>query len=771
MSTTRILGTTITTPSSSYPLDAEVGGSLPGILSDASTSTYVRGGAGASHQSILRFGLSAASLPANEFGSGLRYRHTACGEDATTRYALTVLGHHPSSGAAYPALGIGQWSFYGSTTPTEQTGGWQTTTALFPQLADAQWTNTNLTGVWFEASLLNQTQTATSLRVHEFAVELQTTTIPVATVSVTGLDRTRPAVTLGQTDLWSATVTTKALTSNVATLTTSTAHGFLPGNQVAVTGVDSTFNGSYLITATTTYTFSYARTASNVTSQAATGTVTIGDNKPYTTYDLRIFDQATYSAAGFDPATATPVGQASQTDSGKTTSVTVNSPTDLVNGTYRVYVRTQYGTSWWTTWAYAAFTVAVTPATPATLVASWDTGTQAATLVVTTHGNLIPPDYATAENALGASWQASSCTITRVSDSGAHGSYATEITASSTSTATATIPYTTGIINGVIAGERYLLKVPVKAVTQTKAVTATIAWYTAAYALISSVSSSSVSPTTSDGWTKSAVINAVAPAGAAVAQLQISIASPTASAKWRVDAMVLCIGDAADDPATLSYGQGGTGAGLSGFRTLVEHSADQVIWEQVRAPAGTDQTAYGVLGQRLTIVDGEAPRGTVYYRASLVGTSPGIMVSTNTAQSLATTTDGTWWLKNPTTPAANRGGIQLETKPKFTVAEQATVFRPIGRGYPVVVATDIGGEDGQGTIHTRTPAEHAAVLALLRTQGALLLQSPFTDTAGNGLQWFIRLLQRSWDLDGVPTAPHRPISVQWVDVGRPTVGA
>jgi hypothetical protein len=70
-----------------------------------------------------------------------------------------------------------------------------------------------------------------------------------------------------------ATITNKALTSNVATLTAAN-HGFAVGFQVEVSGVDATFNGTYTITAVTTNTFSYAKTATNVTSQVATGTAT-----------------------------------------------------------------------------------------------------------------------------------------------------------------------------------------------------------------------------------------------------------------------------------------------------------------------------------------------------------------------------------------------------------------------------------------------------------------------------------------------------------------
>jgi hypothetical protein len=71
-------------------------------------------------------------------------------------------------------------------------------------------------------------------------------------------------------------VSNKALTSNVATLNTSIAHDLNVGNTVTVAGVDATFNGSYVVTSVPpSTTFTYAKTASNVTSVAVSpyGTV------------------------------------------------------------------------------------------------------------------------------------------------------------------------------------------------------------------------------------------------------------------------------------------------------------------------------------------------------------------------------------------------------------------------------------------------------------------------------------------------------------------
>ena len=55
------------------------------------------------------------------------------------------------------------------------------------------------------------------------------------------------------------------LTSNVATLTTTTAHNLETGDQIFVSGIDSTFNGTYTVASTPTpTTFTYSKTASDL---------------------------------------------------------------------------------------------------------------------------------------------------------------------------------------------------------------------------------------------------------------------------------------------------------------------------------------------------------------------------------------------------------------------------------------------------------------------------------------------------------------------------
>jgi hypothetical protein len=64
-------------------------------------------------------------------------------------------------------------------------------------------------------------------------------------------------------------ISNKALTTNVATLTTTASHGLSTGMQITISGVDATFNGEYRITSVpTTTTFTYAKTAADVPSTA-----------------------------------------------------------------------------------------------------------------------------------------------------------------------------------------------------------------------------------------------------------------------------------------------------------------------------------------------------------------------------------------------------------------------------------------------------------------------------------------------------------------------
>ena len=121
------------------------------------------------------------------------------------------------------------------------------------------------------------------------------TTVETANLAVTdplvftGNDNQGDALDLGLVGEYANTVSTitksvsnKALTSNVATLTTSATHGFAVGDIAVITGVDATFNGThYITTVPTTTTFTFAKTNANVTSVAASGSVSVSGQRRY----------------------------------------------------------------------------------------------------------------------------------------------------------------------------------------------------------------------------------------------------------------------------------------------------------------------------------------------------------------------------------------------------------------------------------------------------------------------------------------------------------
>jgi len=71
------------------------------------------------------------------------------------------------------------------------------------------------------------------------------------------------------------TITNKALTNNLATLTTASAHTYRVGDVVVVASEDATFNGTYsILTIPSNVTFTYTKTNANVASVAGSGTGT-----------------------------------------------------------------------------------------------------------------------------------------------------------------------------------------------------------------------------------------------------------------------------------------------------------------------------------------------------------------------------------------------------------------------------------------------------------------------------------------------------------------
>ena len=132
------------------------------------------------------------------------------------------------------------------------------------------------TGVSTEPGLIridlsNEIESLRFAYAHDIHYDDYTGTVTTACAFIGTSERLAFAIAATSAD---TLVTNKALTSNIATLTMSAAHGLVVGDKVWVEGVDSTFNtgspytGETVLSVPTSTTFTYARSTSNVASTA-----------------------------------------------------------------------------------------------------------------------------------------------------------------------------------------------------------------------------------------------------------------------------------------------------------------------------------------------------------------------------------------------------------------------------------------------------------------------------------------------------------------------
>lgn len=87
--------------------------------------------------------------------------------------------------------------------------------------------------------------------------------------AITGIDYVTVDLLRKTSENQTFSISNKALTSNIATLTTSAAHNFTVGQKVRITGVNTVFNGDHIVLSTpTSTTFTFAKVNANVTSAA-----------------------------------------------------------------------------------------------------------------------------------------------------------------------------------------------------------------------------------------------------------------------------------------------------------------------------------------------------------------------------------------------------------------------------------------------------------------------------------------------------------------------
>ncbi|OPZ43731.1 MAG: hypothetical protein BWY94_01822 [Actinobacteria bacterium ADurb.BinA094] len=195
--------------------------------------------------------------------------------------------------------------------------------------------------------------------------------------------------------------------------------------------------------------------------------------------------------------------------------------------------------------------------------------------------------------------------------------------------------------------------------------------------------------------------------------------------------------------------------------TRIERTEDGgATWEAVR---GADPLA-GAFGAAATVHDYEAARGVALsYRAATEATFNDVQLVSSyaTAAVEGTLSRSGWNLKCPLDPALNALDVLIDKDPEWTQNEEATTFRPVGRKYPVVVSTSVGGADGALAATCHTEDEWTALEALRDYPGTLLLESPY------GWARYIRIITRSWTETGAPGFARRRVACSFLEVGAP----
>lgn len=170
-----------------------------------------------------------------------------------------------------------------------------------------------------------------------------------------------------------------------------------------------------------------------------------------------------------------------------------------------------------------------------------------------------------------------------------------------------------------------------------------------------------------------------------------------------------------------------------------------------------------------TLFDYTPARGTAVVYSAVITTAATASPQLSSVARLGTVTTlvATDWelrsLDAPTTAVTLSAPVASLTWTKY---EGVTVLRPLGAGYPVVVAGDLQGDDGTVTFTTKTQAQWETLQTILEAQSSLLLVSPFRDSNNLSEKWIIRLTSRDWQSDGIIGTPVKRVTANFVEVGQ-----
>lgn len=472
-------------------------------------------------------------------------------------------------------------------------------------------------------------------------------------------------------------------------------------------------------------------------------------------YVAKIFTQAQYTAAGFNPDTSAAYWSSGEVAS----SATSATPTiDLTQGsTFRGYVKAArefMGLGYWySAWVNTSdlITAADVPDAP-TLTATLDAPNSRVALALQGRTNMLDANTANIETSAAGWANQSNGTLGTTTTAGEFSRGTRALT--QTAVAAATMAARTAVRYPVTVGVSYTAQAMNRTRVTSRTTRVSIVWYTASTGG-SPISTSSGTATANSTSFAQRTVTATAPATAAFAEVWLEVTAAAAISEVHLwDAVSLA-------PGSSTFWGGGGWLPTADF--TIEASDDAgTTWDEIRSTIDASTAS-----QQMTTYDYAAPRGsTRQYRARVISTpsTGATIVSAYTgAQSVTVPNPGDWWLKDLTNPAANTS-VLVTDQGDQEVTEQAAAFRPLGRRHPVVVSSGVGGYDASVTILARGAAEWAELRAFMEATHPLLLQAP------DGEQWHIQVMSRSAKREASPAGNVlRTVTLAYVEVDAPVL--
>ena len=171
------------------------------------------------------------------------------------------------------------------------------------------------------------------------------------------------------------------------------------------------------------------------------------------------------------------------------------------------------------------------------------------------------------------------------------------------------------------------------------------------------------------------------------------------------------------------------------------------------------------------------PSTTLNTLQILVTTGTSTVASDIGTSNAATLTTNRWWELDPNNPAGAIEAQVIAWQPQIT--EQSTARLVMGQATPNVVASTMGGLDGQATFETFDPITYQTLRAMLTSQTTIFVSSPWgpTDTTyvrfgpqtGGGGGAGGNKIVDSTLLPSTYANMHRTTQITWAAQARPPV--